>query len=68
MRNYAYIAVLGASFLGLPLVTGCDSGTTTEKSTTTTSPNGATSTDKSKTTTDANGASKTTTEHQSTTP
>jgi len=64
MKNFLFAALLGASLLGVPMLTGCDSDkTTSTKTETTVHPDGSTTTDKKSTTTDPNGTS-TTTEHK----
>ena len=63
MRKLIFAVVLGCSFVGVPMLTGCDN-TTSEKEVKTKQPDGTTTVDKSKTTTDDNGSTKTTTEHK----
>ncbi|HWE93345.1 MAG TPA: hypothetical protein VG269_05165 [Tepidisphaeraceae bacterium] len=64
MRKMIYAAVLGSAFMTMPMLTGCDSGTTADKEVKTKQPDGTTTVDKAKTTTDDNGSTKTTTEHK----
>ena len=64
MKQTFALALLGVSLLGLPCLTGCDSGTTTTKTTETTHSDGSGTVDKTKTTTDSNGNSSSTTVHQ----
>jgi hypothetical protein len=68
MKHYLCTAVLMAGFIGIPMMGGCDDKSTTTKTETKTSPNGATSVDKSQTTTDSEGNRSTSTEHRTTPP
>lgn len=64
MKNYALVALLGSSLLGVPMIVGCDR-TVSEHKTETTGPNGTSTTEK-KTVEHPDGSTSTTTEKHTT--